>query len=561
MSYHSGQDPEENLPDWLKALRKRQVQEPDPPENPDEKPSPDEEDPDWLREIRERHGYPQSDQAPHEQEESKPAVSDTQPIIPSRAVKIETKSAEPLPARTEPGEEELLDAVPDDASSELIPEEPISQETEPEGARREFPDWLGELGELDDAREKLEEAAPYFPAFPEGAEPDIAPGELPSWLEAIRPGGAFPHEDTRSEQMLPKAEEVAGPLAGLSGILPAEPEAMRAVKPPVYSARLELTDSQSQHVAALNKLLEDEAKPTEDHSHQTALPARLLNVIMSVALFAAIVIPLISQSQTAPRPEPILFPESSAVFDLIDVLPSEAPVLIGFDLQPALYGETKPAVAAVLNHLLDRQARLVFISTQATGPGIAEQLLREELADQPAIATGDYTNLGYLSGGMAALRSFFNDPRSSAVSMTALGLNPWTDPAIDSIDNVSDFALTLVISSNADDARLWIEQGTAELSNGLIAITSAQAAPLLRPYLQSQPQTLRGLVSGLQGAVLYERMRSQENGGGRALWDAYSYGLGAALLLVLLGGLYGRVIHMPDRQEKRTSQTTGGPAW
>jgi len=554
MTYHSGQDPEESLPDWLKALRKRQSQEPTSPEGEDSSaPEPDEEEPDWLRDIRQRYGFPESGPETDSHQKPENALSDTQPIIPSRAVETRPNHEREVFSQG-PMAEEPIEDTPEQPSQEWINEEPAAEVPQPESPRREFPDWLEELGEVEGTAIKEDELAPHIPAFTEGTEPELIPGVLPSWLEAIRPGGAFPQEDTRSEEMLPSAEKIGGPLAGLSGVLPAEPDAIQSFKPPVYSARLEVTDSQSQHAAAFKKMLEEEGKPKGDQGHQVALPIRLINTLIGTAIFVAVLVPLLSQSQLAPRPEPDLLPENAAVFNRIDVLPSEAPVLIGLDLQPALYGETKAAITAVINHLLERQARLVFISTQPTGPGIVERLLQEELANQPAGAEGNYTNLGYLSGGMAALRSFFSDPRSATVSMSALGLNPWTSPAFDSIDSVSDFALVLVVSSNADDARIWIEQGASEFPNGLIAITSAQAAPLLRPYLQGVPQTLQGIVSGVQGAVLYERLRSQEVGGGRDLWDAYSFGLGAILLLILLGGLSGRLTHM--RLERTATKIT-----
>lgn len=535
MSYRSGQDPEENLPDWLKDLRKRQSQETSQPGNDEAKPSSEEsdEEPDWLREIRERYGRPE---AKPEEALGGTSLSDTQPIPASRAVEAELE-----PRQLEPEEQAFIE---ESVSAESPLEHPEIPEPQAEASRREFPEWLEEPGEPEEAVKKEEKpTAPHIPAFAEGTGEELTPGELPSWLQALRPEGIFPQEDRRSSEMVPGAQETAGPLAGLSDVLPAEPEAIQSLKPPVYSARLELTDSQSQHVAAFRKLLEEEGQPKEDLSRRAALPARLLSTITGIALLMAVAIPLVNQSQLAPRPEAEMLPESAEVFNIIELLPADAPVLITFDLQPALYGETSPAISAVFAHLLDRQARLVFISTQPTGPALAETLLHKELAELPAVATGGYTNLGYLSGGMVALRSFLNDPRSATFSATALGLNPWAGSDLELIDSVSDFALVLVISSNAEDARIWIEQGAAELPNGLVAVTSAQAGPLLRPYLQSQPRTLRGMVSGLQGAVIYERLAAQD-GAGRLMWDAYSFGLGAIVLLILLGGLYGRLIHM-----------------
>jgi hypothetical protein len=561
MSYHSGQDPKENLPDWLKDLRKRKsTEEPETSKPGDEaKQNPEEEgEPDWLKEIRQRYGQTGSLKKESEFQESEPALSDTQPI--------------PRKGPNEPGSER----EEKDADQKAFIEEPDSleqlegkfanepQETGAETPKREFPDWLHELGELDRENKRESEGPGHIPAFTERGE-ELTPGELPSWLEAIRPSGIIseskiPEKGKASDSELPTKEGVTGPLAGLSGVLPAEPGAIQSKKPPIYTARLDLTDNQNQHVAAFKKILEEEGKSREDLTGTTEKPVRFLNLLMGAALLLAVLIPLLTQSQSTPRPPLEAFPEASEVFNRIDILPAGAPVLVAFDLQPALFGETRPAATAVLDHLLDKEVRLVFISTQTTGPGMAEYLLRTEAGEVPAIATGEYTNLGYLSGGSAALRTFLSDPRNATFSITALGLNPWTDPALESIDKISDFALVVVISGNAEDVRLWVEQGADELTSGFVAVTSAQANPLLQPYLQSQPQTLKGLLSGLHGAVFYEGLRAQD-GDGRLFWDAYSFGLGAIVLLILLGGLYGRLIHTRDeRPSSKAASTTAATA-
>ena len=562
MSYRSNQDPEENLPDWLKDLRKRQSLDPSKSESDDPETSEkagQEDEPGWLNEIRERYGLPAA--KPGEPAFQKPEIplSDTQPI---HTRKVEEAFPEDL--GIEPTKQAFLEEPEPEALEDIHPQEhptenPPEMEKEQDVPRRDFPDWLQDLSALGDESEKPGGDPSRIPAFTEDTE-DLTPGELPSWLEAIRPSGTVSEKRSGKEEIepsreIPEKEELAGPLAGLSGILPVEPEALLSVKPPIYTTRLELSESQNQHVAALKKLLEEEGKSRENASRQGERPARLLNLFISTALFLAVLFPLFNQSQIAPGPETNALPAASEVFNLIDILPTGAPVLVAMELQPAFLGETKTAATAVLTHLLNRETRLVFISSQPTGPATAEYLLHEELSTEPAIATGDYINLGYISGGMAALRSFLQDPRSATFSISALGLNPWADPALESINQVSDFALVVVVSGSAEDVRVWIEQGAEELPNGLVAVTSAQAAPLLQPYIQSQPQTLKGLLSGMQGAVFYEYMRAQD-GDGRVMWDAYSYGLGAISLLILLGGLYGRLIHTRPDQSAGSAQTT-----
>ncbi len=540
----STQDPEENLPDWLKALRGKQggegeESEPAAPQEPAKEDAPPAEEPSWLKDIRKRRQTEALSLASAE-ENSERALTDTQPNPPSRLEKRRLKrDKEKAAAEEEHAQEEAKSA-------------------------EQVPDWLNLESQPREQEEHYEipaaeSATPptITPAFEGSAEPEpLSPGELPSWLQAIRPGGTnFPDEDTRSDEMLPGGDqEGVGPLAGLSGVLQAEPEIAKIGKAPVFSNRLEVSDSQYRHAAVLRDLVAGETLPKEDESKRVARPTRVLNAVMAFALMLAVLVPFVTGSQAAPRPELSALPESANVFNLIDVLPADAPVLVALDVEPAFYGELKPALTAVLGHLLDKQARLVFISTQPTGPGLAERLLLEEFANAPSVATRDYVNLGYLSGGMAALRSFSSDPRAALLSVSATLQDPWQAPALQSITQLNDFALVLVVTSDGDDGRAWIEQTGSQLESGLAMISSAQAAPVLHPYLQSVPVTLRGLVSGLVGGTYYELLRG-DDGLGRAYWDAFSYGLGAIFLLILLGGLYGRLIQLRPEKAAKAAQS------
>lgn len=523
MSYQSAQDPEENLPEWLKALRKRQNQERmDSGEEPAAQEVPaaanepsGKQEPDWLQEIRSRYKRDKPESAETPTEETK--LADTQP---RRVEKIEEASPPP--------EESVLPvAIPAEAQAD--PQSPAEMDGESTGPA-------------------------YAPPFPEG-EVAISAGELPSWLEALRPGSNFPKEDARSEEILPGSTE-GGLLAGLGDVLPADPHISKMEKPPVFSARLEVSENQSLHAAAFTKLIETAEVPPEDETRRVARPTRMLNIGMAAALILAVLIPLLTQSRAAIRPDSSLFPEVSSAFGKIDVITAGAPVLVAFEVQPALYGEMEPLLSAIVGHLLDRQAHLVFISTQPTGPGLAERLLHDQFSTNPSVATGSYIQLGYLSGGVAALRSFVSDPRSAILSTANGAPDPWQNSALQPIQQLSQFAAVIVVSSSAEDGRAWIEQSSGSLPGGLLAVTSAQAAPLLRAYLHTDPLTLQGLVSGVHGAALYERLGSQDNLGS-SYWDAYSYGLGALVLLILLGGLYSRVIYLKPEKPKQTESTRG----
>ncbi|MBX3005344.1 MAG: hypothetical protein KF821_05895 [Anaerolineales bacterium] len=504
-------DPDENLPEWLKDLRRKQ-NDPEPPAAPEDAAAhaaaEPEAEPDWLADIRRRH----REEGGLDAERS---LSDTQPNKPFRleSRRLQTPEAEAAAFAAEP---------------------------ETHG---EVPDWL----------EDDEPPAPATtPAFSELPDDEEAPLELPSWLQA--PASSTPAFYAGEEDdLLPPADmENAGPLAGLSGILPAEPEVAKIGKAPVFSTRLEVSEAQQRHATVLQALIASEAQPASDSAAQQRRPARLLTLLLSAGLLLAALWPLLGRGLQAPRPEPEALPEGTAMFNSIDVLPSGAAVLVIFDVQPAFYGEVRAAASPVIGHLLDRQARLVFVSTQPSGPALAERLLQQDFAQLPLIATQDYISLGYLPGGMAGMRSFASNPALTLLSAPAMFVNPWSRPALQNITTLDDFALVLLVVSEAEDGRAWVEQATPELSEGLYVVSSAQAAPLLHAYLDTQPAQIAALVAGVRGGAHYERLRARDSLSQR-YWDSYSYQLGAALMVIVLGGLYGRVIHSQAEKPQGSS--------
>jgi hypothetical protein len=63
-------------------------------------------------------------------------------------------------------------------------------------------------------------------------------------------------------------------------------------------------------------------------------------------------------------------------------------------------------------------------------------------------------------------------------------------------------------------------------------------------------------VAGVSGATYYERLRARDTTS-REYWEPFSYELGAVVLLILLGGLYGRVIQTRPDKPRVKSDVTG----
>jgi hypothetical protein len=115
------------------------------------------------------------------------------------------------------------------------------------------------------------------------------------------------------------------------------------------------------------------------------------------------------------------------------------------------------------------------------------------------------------------------------------------------VNQFSDYAAVILLTDQAETARAWVEQ-TAAHRNGqpLLVISSAQAAPMIQPYLLSGQ--VNGLVSGWYGGAAFEGV----TGAGspiRGYWDAYNFATLAAAALIFIGGLWNIFAGVRSRRQ------------
>jgi hypothetical protein len=405
----------------------------------------------------------------------------------------------------------------------------------------ELPDWIGQ----EPTRQPMEAG------FEGEEEPqlELAHAELPSWVEEMRPvesaigGEITPETDQRVEK--------AGPLAGLRGILPGEEIAVRYRKLPVYSVKLRVSERQRQYINLLENVIAVENQPQPVPSAPSQAPQYILRLAIGLLLIVALLLPPLFNILVTPLPA-VAPAGLLELYDLVETLPDNAPVLLAVDYEPALAGELQLASSAVIEHLMVKNARLAVISTVPSGPIMAQQLVQSVQLRQPGYnLANQVVNLSYLAGGTSSLLEFANRPHQAApvaLDSNVTGDLPWSRPALQGIHNLQDFALVIVLTDSAENGRAWVEQVQPMLGETpLTMVTSAQAAPLLLPYLDSQQ--VRGLVSGLYGGAMYEK-----RSGRISLTPGYYMGYQGAflvgILILFLGGTVSLALSMTRRAKK-----------
>ena len=229
----------------------------------------------------------------------------------------------------------------------------------------------------------------------------------------------------------------------------------------------------------------------------------------------------------------------------IDSLRPNSLVLVNWAYDPATAGEMDLVAQPIIEHLLQRQAKLIVFSQLPGGPATARRVIaRAEATLQRPSRTQITANLviegGFLPGGSASI------PLVGAAPVLALPVDPtWVDRRERfSIAELSDSgpALTVVIAARAEDVRRWLEQVQPLNGGTVVAATSAVVDPSVRPYLHSGQ--LAGLVSGWDGGQAYarrlERARSvEEQSRSLRQESGLNWGVGILIVAVLLGNLAG----------------------
>jgi len=450
---------------------------------------------------------------------------------PSIAVPPSRAGAAPEPpALVEPAGPEPLPHTP-----ALLPEEGLpfvpGEAADFDIDSIKLPEWLSEA--------KPAAAPPKPQAEEQGV--NLAPATLPAWLEAMRPMETFrPVVEIQPEEE--QLVEAAGPLAGLRGVLLAEPVVAIPRQRDVGSARLDVTERQYAHAEFLHRMVQE-----EERELPPAAPGRrripLVRWVLSLVLLLGVALPM-----TAGLPAfalPVLGPPDLNPFiGRINALPVERPALLVIDYEPGYSGELEAVAGPMLDHMISRGLRIATVSTRPSGPPLAERLLV-----RAGVAVGyqngrDYLHLGFLPGGPAAVQLFAEDPRQAVphgylLPAELTSRSGWESSMLSGVTALSDFGAVILITSGAETARTWIEQASPRLGEvPLLMVLSAGVEPMVRPYYETLNPQVDAILAGLPAAAAYENANGRP-GGAQSIWGGFGSGLFVAELALALGAGYG----------------------
>ena len=533
--FESGSD----VPDWLSNLSAQ--------EQPAEETKAQGE-PDWFRSAGDQAAeQPPSVPTPAFDESSLAGLREEE-VLPDWLKRLDANGIEPPPGGTP------ALSLGEEAPPPVAPSSEPSGPVEAQGLPSE-PEWLSQVSP--------EQAAPSEPPPAQEAEgeADLAKATLPGWLEAMRPvetaAPSAPFVDTSDDHV-----EGAGPLAGLRGVLSAEPDVAQLRKPSVYSIKVQVPTEQQSRLDMLQKLVETEAETKPLPSPAAVSLSSIMRLVIFVLLVLAVIWTL-SGTSIMPVPEAQSIPSEITNFHaLVEALPPQSQVLVSFDYEPGFSGELDASIAAMLNHLDRKGASVVAVSTNINGPYLAERMVQmvNSQTDRLGNTPVRWMNLGYIPGGSAGLQAFAGAPSRLMQFTLEDGKNPWNGNPLDFQKELQNFAMVVVITENADTARAWVEQVGPALQSGagqipLMMIVSGQTEPMVRPYYDGGSQQVQGVLAGLRGGAIYESLIGR-SGIARQAWDAYSLTILVSVLLILFGLSVSAVVTAISRMRRSKVEGT-----
>lgn len=392
----------------------------------------------------------------------------------------------------------------------------------------QMPDWLSSETEEAEAPQPEAESAPQ-PAFTDEGEA-LAPVELPSWVQAMRPVDSSVSEVPATADQVTERE---GPLAGFRGVIPSAPIGS-SLRPKPFSMKLQVTEEQQAGASLLEQVIASETTVQPRREAARASTQKALRWVLSGLFLVVLGVVLALGLQT------MQIPSSGAerLSEVVAGVPEGEPVLVVIDYEPSFSGELEAAAGPLLDQLaMSKRSAFSFVSMSPNGAGLVDRLLSNTGISKPAEENGlgyqpgaQYFNLGFLAGGSSGVLRFIQAPA----------------------DEFSQYAAVVLLTDNVESGRVWVEQLeiAGQSAKPLFLVASAQAGPMFQPYVDSGQADV--MVNGLADAAKYELVNVSRPGTARLYWDAFGYGIMLAVIAIILGSLWS--VYMRIREQRAEAE-------
>jgi hypothetical protein len=353
------------------------------------------------------------------------------------------------------------------------------------------------------------------PGLPETEK--LAQAQIPDWLEALRPAAEAGSPAGEEESL-----ETEGVLEGLRGVLPRGLAAGA-------TASAGQGQSAGNSVASLARAQLLQSLVTQPRSvAKQGVPRRrapvggrverwIVAIVLVGAVVGSFVAPLLLPDVPTLVALPRAIPAADGLYAAIERLSPGDAVMLAFEYGPEQADELDLVARPIVRHVLDQEGRASVVSTRPDGLAVAARLFGGLTPDSEV----DQYAMTYVPGEVAGVAQLVS----------------------------SQPDLIVVLAGKPGPLRWWVEQ-TRAVANPppIVAGTSAALEPTTSPYLDPSAGQLMGAVSGLAGAVYYEKKaQGTVEGWATERLNTLAVGQGAIVVLMVLGAILHATGLLPGR--------------
>jgi len=221
------------------------------------------------------------------------------------------------------------------------------------------------------------------------------------------------------------------------------------------------------------------------------------------------------------------------LYNAVDAIPPNSePLFISVDYAPSTIPELDPMTLAVLRHAFSKDIRVVALTLDPAGYGLAERALESVAREYGKERNKDYVYLGFQPGIAAVVLGMGTDIKG-VFPEDAYGTPLSEIPMMDGIRNYDQIPLLITMASSGV-IEAWViyahQPYGARIGAGVTAVMATDYYPFL------DTGQLVGLLGGMRGAAEYEELIKHPDAGVRGM-DSQSVIHVLIIVLIVLGNI------------------------
>lgn len=195
----------------------------------------------------------------------------------------------------------------------------------------------------------------------------------------------------------------------------------------------------------------------------------------------------------------VVGPQAQGLYDAVEKVPADKPILLVLNWAPGTYGENEPQTEALIQHFMLAHKRFLIFGIDPVGPKMGQQIAERQGKRLGAVYGTDWANFGYRTYNLPMILGLSRDVPGTM--QRDINGKPLTGmPIMQGVRSAKDLGMIIDVTPSAT-VDIWIQYFEGVAGTPVGYAPTAVMAPEAYPYLQAHQ--LVGMLTGIKGAAEY----------------------------------------------------------